>query len=81
MTARPDLAHALAAAAREIDNGARPAQRPDRIVAVAQRSLDGIDHVGITITHRDGRAGTRAATDQLVRELDKLQYDSGGGPC
>ena len=36
------------------------------IVETAQRSLAGIDHAGVSVTHRDGRIETLAATDQLV---------------
>ena len=40
-----------------------------------------IDHAGISVAHRDGGIETVAVTDDLVRELDQLQYDVGEGPC
>jgi GAF domain-containing protein len=40
-----------------------------------------IDHAGISIAHRDGGIETVAITDDLVRQLDQLQYDLGEGPC
>jgi GAF domain-containing protein len=78
---RPDLALALAQAAREIHTGHDLKTTTMTIVETAQRSLPGIDHVGISITHRDGRIETMAATDPLVLALDGLQYELGEGPC
>ena len=46
----------------------------------AQRSVPGFDHVGISITHRDGKIETLAATDPMVLRLDELQYELGEGP-
>jgi hypothetical protein len=37
--------------------------------------------VGISVTHRDGRIETVAATDQFVIALDELQYEVREGPC
>jgi GAF domain-containing protein len=70
MATRPDIADALAQAAREINS-------PRDL----ESTLDGIDHVGISIAYRDGKIETKAGTDQLVWELDALQYDLGEGPC
>jgi hypothetical protein len=51
-----------------------------RRVSLSER-LSGIVHVGISITYRDGRVETVAATDQLVWDLDPLQYELHEGPC
>ena len=48
---------------------------------MAARSLPGIDHVGISIAHRDGRIETKAGTDRLVWDLDTIQYELDEGPC
>ena len=53
----------------------------DAIVRAAVQTVPGFDHVGISITHRDGEIETRAGTDQLVWELDKIQYGLREGPC
>ncbi len=53
----------------------------DVIVQVAQASMPEIDHAGISVAHRDGKVETRAATSDLVLELDQLQYSLGEGPC
>jgi GAF domain-containing protein len=78
---RPDLVASLAQATREIStNGKLPAVL-DTIVHAAQQSLPGVDHVGISVTHKDGRVETLAATDPFVTALDELQYELDEGPC
>jgi GAF domain-containing protein len=75
------LADSLAEVAREL-NAPRDLDTTLRtIVEVAARSLNGIDHVGISIAHAGGTIETRAATDEFVMKLDKLQYELGEGPC
>ncbi|MDQ1104874.1 GAF and ANTAR domain-containing protein [Nocardioides zeae] len=51
------------------------------IVEVARLSLDDVDHVSVSLAGRDGSLETVAATDDLVRDLDRLQHDLGEGPC
>jgi GAF domain-containing protein len=51
------------------------------ITGAALHAVPGFDHVGISITHRDGTIETKSATDQLVRDLDDLQYSLQEGPC
>jgi GAF domain-containing protein len=75
------LSDAMARAAREIGSPRDLPSALDTIVDVARRSMPGIDHVGVTLAHRKGRLETVAATDQLVRDLDDLQYGLGEGPC
>lgn len=81
MADRPDIADALAQAAREINSSRDLDSTLDVIVQVAERSLPGVDHVGISIADRSGRIETKAGTDQLGWELDDLQYKLGEGPC
>ncbi len=76
-----DVASALASAAREITGPQDLGGTLDLIVNVARDSMVGIDHVGISVSHRDGRVDTKAATDAHVLELDRLQYELGEGPC
>jgi len=81
MDGRPDLASALARAARTIDRKQSLDEALDAIVRTARTSIPGFDHVGISIIDRHDRIQTKAATDALVWELDRLQYDLGEGPC
>lgn len=77
----PDIAVALTEAAKQIYAPTDVQGTLDTIVQSAQRSVPGINHVGISVTHRDGRIETKAATDPLVQELDHIQYELGEGPC
>lgn len=56
----------------------------DSTLAVLSRSavdmVPGTEMAGISIG-RQGRLGTRAATDDVVHVVDQLQYDLGSGPC
>lgn len=76
-----DVAAALAQAASDLKAPTDLASTLNTIVAVARDSMPGIDHVGITLAHRDGTIETLAATDDFVVELDRLQYSFGEGPC
>jgi GAF domain-containing protein len=51
------------------------------LVRLAKAAMPEIDHAGISVVYRDGRVETRAATSDLVHELDQLQYSLGEGPC
>src|SRR4051812_33065434 len=71
-----------------IDDVARQLDRAQDVDAIltsiteaARSSIDEVDHVGISITHRDGTIETRAYAGALVPHLDQLQYDLREGPC
>ena len=72
------LAKALDAVTRRVDGtGGPPLDR------LAQATLDVIpsaQSVSLTVLER-GRFETRAATDELARDADALQYELGTGPC
>ncbi len=74
-------AAALTEAAREIHRAEGIDETLEAIVHSAQRSLPGIDHVGITIGRSDGTLDTLAATDDLVLQIDVAQYEAREGPC
>lgn len=78
---RPDIASALADAARAINTPETLEGTLDAIVHAARASVPGFDHAGISIVHRRGKIETKAATGQLVWELDTMQYDLDEGPC
>jgi GAF domain-containing protein len=82
MVAGPlDVAAALAQAARDLGDPRDLDSTLHRIVTVARVSMAEVDHAGISAAHRDGRVATRAMTDAVVGELDRLQYELGEGPC
>ena len=76
-----DVAAALTEAARAIHRTRSVEDTLDAIVRAAQDAVPGMDHVGISVTHRDGKIETLAGSDQLVWDLDALQYDLNEGPC
>lgn len=75
------LASALAEAARTLGRTRTTGETLRTIVEVAQRSVPGFNHVGVSTLDRHGRAQTRAASSALVQELDDLQYGINEGPC
>jgi transcriptional regulator with GAF, ATPase, and Fis domain len=82
MTADPvSIAEALTEAAKAINEPRTLEETLDSIVRATVETVPGFDHVGISILHGDGRIETKAGTDQLVWELDDLQYTLGEGPC
>lgn len=81
MNQRPDVATALTEAARHINSPRTVEATLKAIVDAAVETLPGIDHVGISLAHSDGRLETKAASDQFCWTLDELQYELGEGPC
>lgn len=72
---------ALTEAARALRSPMSVDETLDAIVYAARHTVPGFDHVGVSITHRDGTIETRAGTDPLVYELDSIQYELREGPC
>ncbi|MFL6131362.1 MAG: GAF and ANTAR domain-containing protein [Nocardioidaceae bacterium] len=81
MKPQPEIAAALAMAARTINQEVSLEDTLTAVAHTAQRSLPGFDYVGISTIDRKGNVETRAATGGLVWDLDKLQYELGEGPC
>jgi GAF domain-containing protein len=81
MAAHEPVAAAVAELCDAINAPLDPESRLGVLVEVARRSMPEIDHVGISVAYRDGHVETKAATSDLVHELDQLQYSLGEGPC
>lgn len=81
MPGSADVATVLTEAAKSIDHPATLDETLDAVVHAARDTIPGFEHVGISILHRNGRIETKAGTDQLVWELDDLQYTLNQGPC
>lgn len=75
------IAHALTEAAKLMNAPPTLEETLDAISHAALSTVPGFTHVGISITHRDGTIETKSATDQLVWELDEVQYELREGPC
>jgi GAF domain-containing protein len=76
-----DHAAAIASAARTIHQERGLDDTLAAIARTARTSVPGIDHAGISIITAKGEIETRAGTDELVWELDRIQYSLGQGPC
>ena len=75
------LSAALTHAARTIDQARTPEETLQTIAETALLSIPGIEHVGVTILDGKHHPETKAATSDLVWELDKLQFGLNEGPC
>lgn len=76
-----DAAAALAETAREINSQRTVDQTLRAIVHAARHSIRGFDHVGVSVARGKGQIETKAATGQLVWDLDAVQSQTGEGPC
>jgi GAF domain-containing protein len=77
----PQFSAALTHAARTINQARTPEETLQTIAETALLSIPGIEHVGVSIMDSRGKPETRAATSDLVWELDELQYSLDEGPC
>src|SRR4051812_4555634 len=75
------FAATLAEAARTINEPRSVEETLETIADTARASVPGFDAVGISLMHSDGTVETKAATGELVWELDRLQYKLSEGPC
>jgi hypothetical protein len=71
----------MAAAARIMHVDMTSGEMLQSIVDVAAGSIPGFDRASVTVVERNGRESTEAATDELSRRLDALQYELDEGPC
>jgi transcriptional regulator with GAF, ATPase, and Fis domain len=75
------ISDAIVRAARAVNAPSELQSQLDTIVQVARDSMPEIDHAGVSVAHKDGTVETKAATGDLVHQLDQLQYTLGEGPC
>jgi hypothetical protein len=53
----------------------------EQVVWTAHRNIPGADVVSVTLRSPDGSLHTSAETDPVASKLDRLQYETGEGPC
>jgi GAF domain-containing protein len=83
IAARPPdagLAAQFAAVARALESQGSVQATLQRVVEIARLIVPGCHHAGVTVLRR-GRPETPAATDEVSSEVDKVQYETGEGPC
>jgi hypothetical protein len=74
------LATEFAAVARALESAPSVEATLQRVVEIARLIVPGCHHAGITVLRR-GKPETPAATDEVSGEVDKVQYETGEGPC
>lgn len=77
----PQVRACLEALAQRTDQATDIDEVLQAIADAAQVSLGDVDHVGVSVTHRQQRYVTRVWTDDVVIDLDALQRELGEGPC
>ncbi|MBA3349238.1 MAG: GAF and ANTAR domain-containing protein [Actinobacteria bacterium] len=53
----------------------------NRITRLAVACIDGADFCGVSLVAKGKEIKTVGATDEIVAEVDRVQYDVGQGPC
>lgn len=75
-----ETGHSTGDFARELENHRSEGAQLQHAVEWAVEWIDGCDHAGVMMVNH-GAPTTKAATSDLVRECDRLQYDLDEGPC
>ncbi len=75
------LSHLLAHAAREMQEERGASDTMDSVVRLASDIVAGAEHSAISLVHGHDRIDTAAASDEVSRRVDELQYEFGEGPC
>jgi GAF domain-containing protein len=71
----------LADAASDMAGQDSPAATLQHVANQARAAIAGCDEVGVTLARRHGAVETAAATGELARACDQLQYELAEGPC
>lgn len=75
------LSERMAAAARELQEVEDLSDTYASAVALAVANTDGADAAGLSIIRRRTEVETLAATHDMARAADQLQYETKQGPC
>ena len=76
----PSLIEAFSEIAQHVQSSEDPEELMQRITTTARDAIQGCDFASLSLLTRNGPT-TRAATDQLARDGDQIQYDEREGPC
>ncbi len=76
-----DLATSLSDLARTLQHEEDVEKTLQAIVNAAVDTVPGAQYVGLSVVERRRQVHTRAGTDDLVYQVDQVQYDTGEGPC
>lgn len=76
-----ELAVAFADVARQLQAQNTREETWQKIVDLARDLLPEVEHAAISLVQRDQRVETAAATDEVAKLVDQIQYDTDEGPC
>ncbi len=76
-----DLAVHLGRLARDLENSGGTTATLDMVVATTVADVPGADHVSVSVVDRHLGGRTVAATSDIARLVDALQYREQQGPC
>ena len=76
-----DITRSIAVAAQQMGRASNVEEVLDAIASSAAETLPAFEHVGVSTVEKGGEVRTRAATSDLVLELDRIQYGLAEGPC
>src|SRR4051794_38721476 len=80
-SAQNGFAEAIAEVARQLQAEGSAQESLQTMVELAVSTIRGCDHAGVSIVERDDEIDTPAASDDVPRHVDALQYRSNEGPC
>jgi len=80
-TQQLELARHFASLAELLAGDDQAGPVPERVIRVARAALGGAEHAGLSLLEKGRRPRTVAATDEVVRTVDELQYALQEGPC
>lgn len=75
------LATTFATIARELEAAAGSEKTREVITRHAVEQVPGCSYAAISLIQRDGSVSTVAATHEIARRVDQVQFDTGEGPC
>jgi hypothetical protein len=75
------VAEGLAGVARKLQLESSPAKTWQRIVELAVQHMPACESAAISLVRIGGHIDTPAATDEAARAVDRIQYETGQGPC
>lgn len=76
-----ELATAFADVARQLQCQDNPQETWQRLVELANELVPAFEHAAVSLVHGGERVETVAATDDVPRIVDRIQYETGEGPC
>ena len=81
MTTDERLADQFAGIARTLHAAATAAETRRRVTDAAVATVPGCDHAAISLLDRHGGVVSVAATGAVPAAVDRIQYETGHGPC